>query len=168
MGAGGIAHLVLNPKRPRPHHGTVGGAGRLLRWVRRGKLANSEAGFTLVEVIVAIAILALGLGALLEMISSSLRQMAEAKRMAEAGALTQSLFAEVGTARPIREGQSDGQFPNGYHWRLNMERYGDAIQREQWPVGAYVVSTEVTWLDGTHKRSYALTTLRLGPKEARP
>ena len=121
----------------------------------------------MIEVIVALAMLSLGLSVLLGLISSSLRQSANAERMAEAGSLAQSLMAEVGTDMPIKLEERDGQFPNGYRWHLEMHPYGDAREREEWPVGVYAISTEVAWEEGTQRRSYALTTLRLGPKQVR-
>jgi len=130
-------------------------------------LRKGEAGFTLVEVIVALAILSLGLSVLLGVISGSLRQTADAARMAEASALAQSLLAEVGTDLQIKPEDSFGQFPNGYRWHLKMQPYGGVKEREVWPVGAYQISTEVEWEEGTGRRSYALTTLRLGPKAVR-
>lgn len=125
--------------------------------------AGSEEGFTLVEVILAIAILSVGLSTLLPMMSHSLRQVALAERMGEAGSLAQSLIAEVGPELPIREGQNGGEFPGGYRWRLTIHQYGDATEREAWPVAAYTISAEIMWDDGTDPRSYSLTTLRLGP-----
>jgi general secretion pathway protein I len=143
-------------------------ATRLLRKLRRPmNHAGDDAGFTLVEVIVALAMLSLGLSVLLGLISSSLRQSASAERMAEAGSLAQSLMAEVGTDLPIKLEEREGQFPNGYRWHLKMKPYGDASEREEWPVGVYTISMEVEWEDGTQRRFYALTTLRLGPKQVR-
>jgi len=137
------------------------------RGLQKHGLGKGEAGFTLVEVIVALAILALGLSVLLESISGSLRRTATAARMAEAGALAQSLLAEVGTDRAIKPEDTSGEFPNGYRWHLKMQPYGEANEREEWPVGAYQISTEVEWEEGASRRSYALTTLRLGSKVAR-
>src|SRR5437773_11599039 len=90
-----------------------------LRWQgdrRAQHRREGEAGFTLVEVIVALAILSLGLSVLLGVISGSLRQTADAARMAEASALAQSLLAEVGTDLQIKPEQRSGQFRNGYRW----------------------------------------------------
>jgi general secretion pathway protein I len=129
----------------------------------RGQTRGDE-GFTLVEVIVAIALLSIGLSVCLGMITSGVRQIAQAEKMAEAGSLVQSLLAEVGATVPIQQGESAGQFPGGFNWQLKMSRYGDAREREAWPVGAYVISAEVAWDDGAQKRVFALTTLRLGPK----
>ena len=140
---------------------------RLRKLRRLMSHAGNDAGFTLVEVIVALAMLSLGLSVLLGLISSSLRQSANAERMAEAGSLAQSLMAEVGTDLPIKSDERDGQFPNGYRWHLKMQPYGDASEREDWPVGVYTISTEVEWEDGAQRRFYALTTLRFGPKQVR-
>jgi general secretion pathway protein I len=150
-----------------------GPGDRKLRWRllrerrRRANRAGPEAGFTLVEVIVALAILSIGLSILLGLISSSLLRTAKAERMAEASSLAQSLMAEVGTDLPVKSEERDGQFPNGYRWHLKMDPYGDASERAEWPVGLYTISAEVQWEDGAQRRSYALTTLRFGPRQAR-
>jgi general secretion pathway protein I len=142
--------------------------GMLPKLRRLKRAVGNEAGFTLVEVIVALAMLSIGLSVLLGLISGSLRQTANAERMAEAGSLAQSLMAEVGTDLAIKLEERDGQFSNGYRWHLRMLPYGDAKEREEWPVGLYMISTEVEWQEDTQRRSYALTTLRLGPKAVRP
>ena len=139
--------------------------GRMLhRWMTGAK---REAGFTLVEVIVALAILSAGLSLLLGLISNSLRQTASAQRMAGAGSLAQSLMAEVGTDLAIRAEVRDGQYSNGYRWRLKMQPYDNVSENDERPVGLYSVSAEVEWEEGTERRFYALTTLRLGPKVTR-
>jgi len=122
------------------------------------------AGFSLVEVIVAIAILSLTLTVLLDVIANSIQQTSQAEKMAEAGSLAESLMAKLGIERPIREGLDAGQFANGFRWRLNLQSFGDAADRQQWPVAAYKVSVEIRWEDGGGERSFALTTLRLAPK----
>lgn len=141
---------------------------RRLRVVRRLLAgAKREAGFTLVEVIVALAILSAGLGLLLGLISNSLRQTASAQRMAEASSLAQSLMAEVGTVLPIRPEARDGQYANGYRWHLKVQPYDSGRESEEGPVGLYRIAAEIEWDQGTERRFYALTTLRLGPKESR-
>ena len=126
-----------------------------------------EAGFTLVEVIVALAILSAGLGLLLGMISNSLRQTASAQRMAVAGSLAQSLMAEAGTDLAIRAEMRDGQYPDGYRWRLNMQPNDSAGENDERPIGLYRVSAEVEWQEGAEARVYTLQSLRLGPKAVR-
>ena len=138
------------------------------RWRRRVACANSEAGFTLVEVVVALAMLSIGLTLVFGLISSGLGRTGSAERMAEAGSLAQSLLAEVGTKLAIKPEERDGLYPNGYRWHVKMVPYGDGTERDEAPVGLYTISTEVEWGEGAEKRSYALTTLRLRPTAARP
>jgi general secretion pathway protein I len=132
----------------------------------RASARHLRAGFTLVEVITAIAILSIALGSLMTMIGNALRQTGQADRMAEAGSLAQSLLARLGPELPLGERQDTGQFADGFHWRLNSQRFGDAGDRQQWPMSAYKISVEVDWHDGFRERSFVLTSLRLGPKEA--
>lgn len=127
--------------------------------------SDKEAGFTLPEIVVALAILALSLSPLFGLLSDALRRTGQAEAMAEAGSLAQSLLARVGTELPILPGTTTGEFANGIRWRLQMDPYGDAGDRGAWPVAAYTISAEIAWADGVHERSVALSTLRLAPKE---
>ena len=123
-----------------------------------------ERGFTLVEVIVALAMLSIGLSVLLGLISSGLRQAKTAERAAEASSLTQSLLAEVGTRRPVKQGAFEETMPSGFRGHLTIEPYG-APAVEGSPIGLYLVSADVEWEDVAERRSFALKTLRLGPAE---
>lgn len=127
---------------------------------------EKEAGFSLVEVIVALAILALSLAVLLSVISNGIQYADRAEKLARAGTLAQSLLAGIGTEVPIQPGQTAGEFPEGFRWRVRAEPYGDAVDRDHWPVAAYTISVEVLWGEGREERSVALSTLRLAPKEA--
>jgi general secretion pathway protein I len=127
---------------------------------------DGEAGFTVVEIVVALTILALALGVLLNVMSNGIRQTGRAETVSEAGSLAQSLLAEVGNELPLRDGQITGRTDNGFRWRIEINPYGDGSDRREWPVAAHQVSAEVSWSDGPQERSLVLTTLRLGPKEA--
>jgi general secretion pathway protein I len=161
---------MIGAMRPRLPGALCGGVRSTMACIpvaaRSARTRRQQAGFTLVEVIVAIAILSIALGSLMAMIGNALRQAGQADRMAEAGALAQSLLARLGPELPLGERQDSGQFADGFHWRLNSQRFGDAGDQLQWPMSAYKVSVEVGWHDGFRERSLVLTTLRLGPKEA--
>jgi general secretion pathway protein I len=127
-------------------------------------IAADEAGFTLVEVIVALAMLSVGLSVLLWMISNGLGRTEAAERMAAAGSLAQSLLAEVGTEIAIKPEQRDGLYPNGYRWHLKMLPHGDSRRSDERPVQLYRISAEIEWGEGAEQRSFALSTLRFGPR----
>jgi general secretion pathway protein I len=126
---------------------------------------DGEAGFTVIEVVAALTILAVALGVLLDVMSTSIRQTGRAETIAEAGSLARSLLAKVGTELPMHDGQITGQADHGFRWQVQIEPYGDGAGGREWPVAAHQVFAEVTWSDGPEARSIVLTTLRLGPKE---
>jgi general secretion pathway protein I len=136
--------------------------------LRERRRVRRDDGFTLVEVVVAIAILALMAGVIFRVNSDSIRNIHRADALADASALAQSLIAKVGTEIPLREGETRGRSGTGLRWRVQMKRYGDAMDRAQWPVAAYTVMAEVTLRDSPDTQPVALMTLRLGPKEAAP
>jgi general secretion pathway protein I len=129
------------------------------------EIQNSEAGFTLVEILAALAILTLSLSALFGVLSDGIGRAGQAEAHAQAGSLAQSLLARVGAEISIRQGATAGEFAEGYRWRLRIEPYGDAADNRAWPIAAYSVSAEVTWGAGAQERSIVLTTLRVMPKE---
>jgi general secretion pathway protein I len=136
--------------------------------LRRRRRVRRDRGFTLVEVVVAIAILALMAGVIFRVNSDSIRNIRRADALADASALAQSLITKVGAEIPLREGEVRGQSGATLQWRVQMKRYGDATDRAQWPLAAYTVMAEVTLRDGHDMQPVELITLRLGPKEAAP
>ena len=129
-------------------------------------MARSEAGFTVIEIIVALAILALSLSVLFGVISDGLLRTNHAAKVEQAVSLAQSLLAKIGTEIPVRQGLVAGEFADGFRWNVRMEPYGDNADRQQWPLDAYKVSAEVIWGDRSREESITVSTLRLGPKEA--
>jgi len=136
----------------------------LLRPPCGGPRNDGRAGFTLVEIIVALAILALSLNAILPAISDALWRTGEAEAQAEAASLARALLAQAGSAVALNDGAAAGQFDSGFRWRLQVAPYGGADQTM--PVRAYKVVAEVSWDDARGERSIALTTLRLGANGA--
>jgi len=143
------------------------GSSRLRRpRKRQARHARADAGFTLVEVVVALAILALSLSVVFVAMSDGTWRVGQADAATRAGSLVQSLLARAGTEVPLREGRAEGQFADGFGWTLQVQRFGDAADRAQWPLAAYTVTAEVSWDEAASRRSLALSTIRLGPKEA--
>lgn len=132
---------------------------------RESEQRGGEAGFTVVEVVAALTILAIALGVLLNVMSNSLRQTGRAETVAEAGSLARSLLARTGTELPLRDGLITGQADGGFRWQVRIAPYGDGADQRAWPVAAHQVLAEVSWRDGLQERSIVLTTLRLGQKE---
>jgi general secretion pathway protein I len=124
---------------------------------------RSDAGFTLLEVIVALAILALSLGVIFQTVSNAIGRTAQAEAFTHARWLAQSLLAQVGHEIPAGAGEMTGEDGHGHRWRLRQAPYGDQDDRVHRRVSIVEVSAEVVWGQGASARSMTLTTLRLAP-----
>lgn len=127
---------------------------------------EEENGFTLPEILVALAILSLSLGILLKTISAGTLYQAKARAATEAGLAAQSLMAAVGRERPLRQEQVRGVTENGYPWLLRVERYGGTGADANPVVAAYTVTVSVFPISQAGPADaplVTLSTLRLGP-----
>lgn len=86
---------------------------------------NSDDGFTLVEVLVAFAILAMTLTLAFRSFGSGARGVNAADRQALAVAIAQSRLAAAGVETPLEEGTVTGTHEGGLHWRLTARRLPD-------------------------------------------
>jgi general secretion pathway protein I len=128
------------------------------------RVDDSEAGFTLLEVVVALAVMAASLNVILPVISTAVGRIAQAERISQARLLAQSMLTRVGREIPARPGESFGHDERGYHWRIqqtSFERPGD-----QGPATSLVkIEAEVSWGRGPSERRIVLTTLRPASRE---
>jgi general secretion pathway protein I len=126
---------------------------------------NSRAqGFTLLEVLVAFIILALVMGALLQIFSGGLRTTEIARNHAVGALLAESKLAAIGIEEPLVAGERTGTFDNGYRWRYSIDRYGeqDGAQEEEQEIVPYRLILTVDWGPAGSGGSVTLVTLRLG------
>jgi general secretion pathway protein I len=85
-------------------------------------------GYTLIEVIVAFAILALALTLLLGTLSGATRQVRWADEAGRAALHAQSLLDQVGVGEALQPGHRDGDFEHGrYRWSLDVAPYQDPL-----------------------------------------
>src|SRR5690606_18779110 len=93
---------------------------------RRGRQVSRrrQRGYTLIEVIVAFAVLGTALMLLLGTLSNGTRQVRWAADSGRAALHAQSLLDGLGIDRPVVPGRSSGAFEDGrYHWALEIAPY---------------------------------------------
>ena len=133
----------------------------------RRVLARPQRGFTLIEIMVAFGVLALGLTLLLGTLSGASRQLRQAGDAGQAALHAQSLLVERSDAL-LRPGRLAGTFENGrYRWQLEVAPWRDpqpqATQAPEDPFAARLlhVRLDVAWGEGTPQQRLQLTSLRL-------
>ena len=130
--------------------------------IRHPRKQASERGFTLIEILVAFVIVALALGALLQVFATGLRSSSAAETYTIAALLADSKLAGMGIVEPLEEGDQSGEFDNGVRWATTVRADGSGVP----PLApaasrAFGVSVAVRWGGAGRERSVSLVTLRL-------
>jgi general secretion pathway protein I len=125
---------------------------------------SQAAGFSLVEVVVALAIMSLSLVALLHLFSSSLKIAGSASDLAIATSLARSRLAEAGIAENLRLGETSGVAYADFHWSQRVVEFGEPLAGEwQRPSGENVLVSLTVWNDKRAVAPVTLTTIRILP-----
>ncbi len=86
------------------------------------KLPSRQGGFTLIELVAAFVIFALGFGVLLQILSGCLHTTAQAADYTRAALWAQSLLDTQGVGETLQESDSSGNFDDKYSWRLRVAK----------------------------------------------
>jgi Tfp pilus assembly protein PilV len=86
-----------------------------------GRLRKEDAGFSLVETLVAFSALALVLVVLFAGLSEVVQGSREAELMREALREAQAKLDGLGVVEPLPLGESAGRFTSGFAWRLRVQ-----------------------------------------------
>ena len=128
---------------------------------------HGAGGFTLIEIIVAFAILALGLTLLLGTLSGATRQMRQAGDAGRAALHAQTLLAEHASAL---QGPAtvDGELDDGrYRWQLQVTPWidpvarDDAVQGDPGAARLLHVQLDIEWADADPQQRLQIKSLRL-------
>lgn len=120
---------------------------------------HRDAGFTLLETMIALAIAGLALAALGRGTLDGLTLSQTAGRYEEAVARAQSRLAGIGPAP--QAGDRQGDDGGGYHWHVRMVPVATA--RTVPPTALYAVSVAISWEENGARRVIDLETERMGP-----
>ena len=119
--------------------------------------ASSQSGFSLLEMVVAIAILALSLGTLYQATSGATRNVRSAEKYAYGVELARSLLADNALV-PAGGKSAKGETEGGFRW--SMQTSPVDLPNGFLPRGAlHNLEVLVSWPDGTKRRKVTLATV---------
>ena len=125
--------------------------------------AASQQGFSLIEVIAAIMLLAIAFTALMKVAGASTSLTQNAAEHSGAAMRARSFLDSVFVGEPIKPGSSSGKFDQQYRWQLNVTPWNEAGNAApQASLHLYQLDLNVLWGPLAHPRSAHFRTLRLG------
>jgi general secretion pathway protein I len=124
---------------------------------------HNQHGFTLLETLVALSVLAITLGVIYQIFGTSLRNIQHAKDYSFAQMHAESKLSEIGKGIPVVEGSYGGDIDEKYRWRVYVEP-ASSINSES-VVFVFKVTLTISWGTKGKDRSIEVSTLRLSSGE---
>ena len=119
--------------------------------------ATSRAGFTLIEVLVALAILSVGLTVIIELFAGGLRLARTSEEYTKAVNYARIKMEEIAVKSKMEEGSEEGKFDETFRWQVGVKKV-DVLPIEKKPdlkipVELFQVQVRVIWKSGSKERS---------------
>lgn len=124
-------------------------------------MTKAEKAFTLVEILVALVVLAVAAVPLLQSFAGGLRASDGARQQSYAMLLAQSKMAAVGTELPLEPGAIEGRFDNRFAWEVIIAAEADAASQDAPGTEVMSVTVTVSWPSENRRNSIELTSARL-------
>ncbi len=125
---------------------------------------SRQRGFTLIEMLAAFVVFALGFAVMMDVASSGMRNARRAAEQTEAALLVQSLMDVAGIDAKIEPEVSSGKFDRKYRWDMQVSEWeppADAARFETTaPLEMYRIEVVVRWGSGDTERSSKFVTVR--------
>lgn len=127
---------------------------------------RGQRGYTLIEVVVAFALLAFAMTLLLGLLTNATKQVRSSNDFGRAALHAQSLLDQAGVGEALVVGQRDGELEGGrYRWDMNVTPYRDPdAPRQPQLLGApqlLQLELTVSWGKGGPRETLRIQSLRL-------
>jgi general secretion pathway protein I len=126
-------------------------------------------GFTLIEVVVALAILGVGLTVIIELFSGGLRLGRVTEEYVKAVNYARIKMEEISIKDWVEEGIEEGEFDKTYRWRVGVKKVdllpGDKDTDFKPPVEFFQVKISVLWKSGSKDRVVSIESYKTMKRE---
>lgn len=117
-------------------------------------------GFTLIEIVVSLAIIGVGLLGIIELFSGGLRTERIAMEYSKAVEYAHLKMEEIALAPSFQEGKEEGQFDEHFRWEVSRQKMDllpeELLSKIKPPVELMEVKVKVFWKSGQKEKSLSL------------
>jgi prepilin-type N-terminal cleavage/methylation domain-containing protein len=136
-------------------------------------MRGRSAGFTLLEIAVALAILGVGVVSCLQIFGASLRMQDRASRQSRAVLHARAVMDALLFQPEVKDHEEERDTAEGYHTRILVRRAGPEEgvvegEKELDFDSEYTLrylQVDVDWQDATGKKTYTLRSMRMAPED---
>jgi len=125
---------------------------------------SAEHGFTLLEVMIALAILGMTFAFAMELLATGVRSAKTSEDYVQAALLARQKIAQVAVLRSTGGEADGGEFGGGFRW---VSEVHPLPQEEELPARLYQVQVRVTWPGRRGEKLLDLYTMRMAVDEAK-
>jgi general secretion pathway protein I len=131
----------------------------------KAQMIKFSKGFTLIEVVVALAILGVGLAVIIELFSGGLRLGRTSEEYTKAANYARMKMEEIASQKNIEEGMEEGEFDGAFRWQVNVKKM-DILPIEKNsdfkpPVELFQVKVNILWKSGPKERSTTIESYKV-------
>ncbi len=125
-----------------------------------------QRGFTLIEVVIALAVFAVAVGVCMQIATAGLRQSRIAAEQTQAALLAQSLLDMYGVGERLEPGRDSGRLAGDYQWEIEVTPYEVPLPTDSplapgfSAVQLFRLDLTIRWPAGQNERSARFSTLR--------
>jgi len=132
---------------------------------KSGPVTELAKGFTLLEVVIAMAILGMGLAVIMGLFSGGLRLGKTSEEYTKAANYARMKMEEISSQQDIVEGMKEGEFNNEFRWQVNVKKI-DILPTEKNPdfkppVELFQVKVNIVWKSGLKERSTSIESYKM-------
>jgi general secretion pathway protein I len=125
---------------------------------------RGRGGFTLVEVVVAMAILGISLVLVIELFSGGLRLGRASEEYTVAAQLARQKIEEIALSKQVEEGIEEGEFDSTYRWQVEVKKIDLLLLANETdykpPADLYQIQVRIIWKSGSKERTTRIETFR--------
>ena len=122
-------------------------------------------GFTLMETLVALAVLGITLAVIMELFSGGLRSGRLSDDYTRAAVFGREKMEDILSSKYLDEGSSQGELKEGFRWKASISRLEPPEEEaEKTPFHIYRVKVSILWGDQGREKSFDLETMKLTGK----
>jgi len=122
-------------------------------------------GFTLMETLVAMAILSISLVVILQLFSGGLKSSRLSDSHTRAVFHAREKMEEILLDDNFTDGITEGEFSDGFRWKVQtLVLEPDPEEEDQLPVDSFSIKVDVSWQEGSKEKHFEISTLKIAER----